>query len=146
MRDKTNPQTLWFTGHSLGAALAAVAVTHALEDEQQVSGIYSFGQPRVGDEEYPDAFNQWIGQPYFRFVNNNDRVTRMPPRSLGCSHTGQKRYIDSAGAIHADFSKWEKFLNRVTGRMEDFLKPGTDGLKDHAMPRYRKHILSFLYT
>ncbi len=140
MRDKTNPQTLCFTGHSLGAVLAAVAVTHALADAQQVSGIYSFGQPRVGDEEYTDAFNQWIGQRYFRFVNNNDTVTRVPPRSLGYSHTGQMRYIDSDGAIHADFSKWEKFLNRVTGRMEDFLKPGTDGLKDHAMPLYRKHI------
>ena len=35
---------------------------------------------------------------------------------------------------------WNGFLDRVTGRMEDFLKPGTDGLKNHSMSLYVQHI------
>jgi len=35
---------------------------------------------------------------------------------------------------------WSRFRDRVKGRMEDFLKPGTAGLKDHSMDRYEDHV------
>jgi hypothetical protein len=35
-------------------------------------------------------------------------------------------------------------LDRVAGRIEDFLKPGTAGLKDHSMIRYVAHIENVL--
>lgn len=140
LRDNNNPQTLWFTGHSLGAALAVVAVADLLADGQNVNGLYNFGQPRVGSDEFGAEFNRRFHAQQFRFVNNNDAVTRVPPRAFGYSHTGELRYIDSAGEIQQDIGFWDKFLERVTGRMEDFFKPGTDGLKDHSMSRYVAHI------
>ncbi|MDH5621711.1 MAG: lipase family protein [Gammaproteobacteria bacterium] len=140
LRDKNTPQSLWCTGHSLGAALAVLAVAHLLTDGQTVNGLYNFGQPRVGNPAFADEFNRRFSGRHFRFVHNNDAVTRVPPRSFGYSHTGALRYIDSSGQIQEDISFWQQFLDRVTGRMEDFLKPGTDGLKDHSMSLYVQHL------
>src|ERR1700686_2804213 len=49
----TIPQpTLWLTGHSLGGALAVLAsATFSMWQSAQirpVSGVYTFGQPRIG--------------------------------------------------------------------------------------------------
>ena len=139
-RGKDNPQSLWCTGHSLGAALAVVAVAKLLVDGQTVNGLYNFGQPRVGDDVFAAEFNRHFGERHFRFVNNNDAVTRVPPRDFGYSHTGQLRYIDASGEIQQDIGFWHRFLDRVTGRIEDFLDPGSDGLKDHSMVHYVHHI------
>lgn len=140
LRDKSNPQSVWFTGHSLGAALAVVAFAHLLVDRQTVNGLYNFGQPRVGNDAFADEFQRRFHGQHFRFVNNNDSVTHVPPRAFGYSHTGELRYIDSSGEIQEDMGFWNRFLDRVTGRMEDFLEPGTDGLKDHSMSLYVQHI------
>ena len=140
MRDKNNPQSLWCTGHSLGAALAVVAVAHLLADGQTVNGLYNFGQPRAGNDEFAAEFNRRFSGRHFRFVNNNDAVTRVPPREFGYSHTGELRYIDGSGVIQKDMGFWDRFLDRVSGRIEDFLKPGTDGLTDHSMSLYVEHI------
>lgn len=133
-------QSLWCTGHSLGAALAVIAVAKLLADGQTVNGLYDFGQPRVGDQAFVNEFERRINGCYFRFVNNNDTVTRVPPREFGYDHMGALRYIDTEGTIQTDMSFWDSFLDRVKGRMEDFLKPGTDGLKDHGMEHYEGHI------
>ena len=140
LRDKTHPQSLWCTGHSLGAALAVVAVAQLLVDGQTVNGLYTFGQPRVGNDAFAAEFHRRFPGRHFRFVNNNDTVTRVPPRDFGYDHTGELRYIDTAGHIQTDISFWNQFLDRVKGRMEDFLRPGTDGLKDHSMRLYAQHI------
>lgn len=133
-------QSLWCTGHSLGAALAVIATAKLLAAGDNVNGLYDFGQPRVGDEEFVNEFERRIDGRYFRFVNNNDTVTRVPPRALGYDHMGALRYIDSDGAIQTDMSFWDSFLDRVQGRMEDFLEPGTDGLKDLGMEHYEGQI------
>jgi triacylglycerol lipase len=139
-RNADRPQSVWCTGHSLGAALAVVAVATLLADGQTVNGLYNFGQPRVGDQAFADEFNRRFPGRHFRFVNNNDTVTRVPPREFGYRHTGELRYIDTAGQIQTDINFWRLFQNRVKGRLEDFLKPGTDGLKDHSMRLYVAHI------
>ncbi len=140
MRDTSHPQSLWCTGHSLGAALAVVAVAHLLTDNQTVNGLYNFGQPRVGDDAFAEEFNRRFGGQHFRFVNNNDSVARVPPSAFGYSHTGELRYIESSGEIRDDTGFWDRLRDRVRGRMEDFLKPGTDGLKDHSMDLYVQQI------
>ena len=140
LRDQNHPQSLWCTGHSLGGALAVVAAAQLLVDGHKVNGLYTFGQPRVGDEIFASECARRMGGQHFRFVNNNDTVTRVPPRTFAYAHTGEVRYIDTDGQIQTDVSFWDRFLERVKGRMEDFLRPGTDGLKDHSMKRYVEHI------
>lgn len=129
--------SLWFTGHSLGAALATLAVAKMrLENEtheEPIHGLYTFGSPRVGDREFSERFNANFKNQTFRIVNNNDVVTRIPMRVHGYRHIGQFWYITSGGELDDDIDWWNLKLDRAMGWLEDFGKPGVDGVKDHSM-------------
>ena len=129
-------QSLWFTGHSLGAALANLAAAALREDDKPVHGLYTFGQPRVGNREFERNFNADFKPRYFRFVNNNDLVTRVPLRSMTYSHAGSFLYFDSDGKLSDDLHWWFRFLDSVEGRIEDLGKLGPDDIKDHSMDKY----------
>ncbi len=144
---QTNAQSLWVTGHSLGAALAALTVARLrFEEDKPVYGLYTYGQPRTGDRDFERNFNLDFKSKAFRFVNNNDIVPRVPPREFSYSHVGSFIYIDGKGKLHTDSSFWYKLLDRIQGRIEDLGKPGTDGIKDHAIANYVKHLGSNIKT
>lgn len=134
-------QSLWFTGHSLGAALAALAVATLREEQDKpVYGLYTFGQPRTGDRDFERVFNQDCKPRSFRFVNNNDIVTRVPLRVMGYSHVGTFLYFDAEGNLHDDPSWWYRFVDGTQGRVEDLGKMGPDEIKDHSMDTYVKRL------
>lgn len=137
---QVHAQSIWVTGHSLGAALATLAVATFGEEAKPVHGLYTFGQPRVGGKTFARNFDLDFQSRTFRFVNNNDVVTRVPPRELGYRHVGKVLVIDSAGKLQTDLHFWNAFLDRVRGRIEDLGKPGTDGIKDHSMAKYLKQL------
>ncbi|SEL19416.1 lipase family protein [Nitrosovibrio tenuis] len=71
---------VFYTGHSLGAALATLA---ALRRAPQA--VYTFASPRVGNE----AFAASLGSlPIFRIVDDEDALTSLPPEVLGYRHVG----------------------------------------------------------
>lgn len=65
---------LFITGHSLGGALATIA---AKKLNHRIASCYTFGSPRVGDEDWISN----IKAPLYRVVNAADCVTMMPPSS-----------------------------------------------------------------
>jgi len=77
---------LYITGHSLGGAMATICASRMVARGIVVSGLYTFGSPRVGDAE----FVAHLGTTHFRFVNNNDIVTKAPPLMCGFRHHGQE--------------------------------------------------------
>ncbi|MBI2313733.1 MAG: lipase family protein [Betaproteobacteria bacterium] len=129
-------RSLWFTGHSLGAALATLAVAQLRQEDKPVYGLYTFGQPRTGDREFERTFNQDFKPRCFRFVNNNDLVTRVPPRASGFSHVGTFLYFDRDGKLQDDPGFWYRFLDGMKARIEDLGELGPDALRDHRMDGY----------
>lgn len=81
---------IWITGHSLGGALATLCAGRY----GNVQGVYTFGSPRVGDEAFKDKFDVKM----YRFVNNYDIVSRVPPW-YPFIHVGVLKFIDGDGII-----------------------------------------------
>jgi len=118
--------TVWFCGHSLGAALATIAAYHHRE---QTQGLYTFGSPRVGNRLLAVELSEAVPGT-FRFVHHRDIVTTVPPDGLripadlsdlreiwsvlrergstGYTHVGQVKYISGGQA-------WQVGENEETG-------------------------------
>lgn len=134
---RTKNHKIWVTGHSLGAALATLAAARMqITDGISVHGLYTFGHPRTGDEDFANGVDAVLPGKVYRFVNNNDVVPRVPPRKLGYCHVGRFVYFTTAGKVTNKISVWARRLDRIKGRIADLGKPGTDGVKDHDMNRY----------
>ncbi|MFC7328669.1 lipase family protein [Marinactinospora rubrisoli] len=135
---RTSGQTLWFTGHSLGGALAMLAAARMHFDDPGLlaDGVYTFGQPRTGDGELSAAYDEAFRGRMFRFVNNNDVVPQLPPPPV-YRHVAKEMYIDSAGKLG---DKKPSLIGRATdslrGHTADLFAPGSDGIRDHFIKSY----------
>ena len=92
---RDNDQPVFVTGHSLGAALAGLAVGASNTKHTEIAGLYTYGMPRVGNKTFAEKFKARFGRRTFRFVNNNDIVTRLPPGAIGYKHVGVVKYLNS---------------------------------------------------
>ncbi|UVS79004.1 lipase family protein [Actinokineospora sp. UTMC 2448] len=134
---RDNDQTIWFTGHSLGGALAALAAMrlHFEEPRLLADGVYTFGQPRVCDRTLAQAHDEAFRGRAHRFVNNNDIVPQVPP-APAFQHTEAVHYIDSDGRIRDSLSVFGGLADRAKGLTADAFAPAGDGVRDHLMNRY----------
>jgi hypothetical protein len=105
-------RTAWFTGHSLGAALATLAADRAKFD----SCVCTLGSPRVGNEAFGKGFNARFADRSRRYVNDADIVTHVPPPlPLPYFHVDQLRYIDAGGSIGNQAPARANFFNELIG-------------------------------
>ena len=108
----------YFTGHSLGGALALITTRELASD---ISGAcYTFGAPRVANYEY----FQHMKTPVFRIVNSADIVPRVPPGA-------------AMGALAKVIQGINWLIKNITGRklpVMDWVEEKVDRLK-----HYRHH-------
>jgi len=81
-------KNILYLGHSLGAtivAFAAVDLQYIHNITQPVPFVFTFGQPRIGNEDWANFYNIWVPQSV-RIVHNRDPVPHLPLQSMGFYH------------------------------------------------------------
>lgn len=145
---RTKKQRIWVTGHSLGGALATLA-GRRLGKAMKPAGIFTFGQPRVGDPQFAKKFKLTM----HRFVNDRDLAPRVPPRGIFIRyrHVGIEQFLRRDGQLEqgeGDTSLLENlFLTRIVNEMGDRALTEAEldglvrgGLEDHKITNYIKKI------
>jgi len=124
-------------GHSLGGAMAIYVAQELANAGHENIVLYTFGSPRIGNIDYVDS----IHIPHWRFVNNNDGVTRVPPGLMGFAHHGELKYIDYYGNIKP-LTRWQRTKDMIRGHWAAAKKLQLfDWMYDHNMDRYLKKIM-----
>src|SRR3954466_11482752 len=134
---RENTQPVWFCGHSLGGAMATICAyrckTSSISSNPQE--LHTFGSPRVGCKRYI----RHTHVKHYRWVNNNDVVTRVPPVWLGYRHGVLEVYLDRNGRIRRLTGGWRR-RDRWLGLIAGLLHWKLDLLADHSIRLYTRHI------
>ncbi len=133
----SNTRTLWFAGHSLGGAMAAICagrcvISHIRSNPR---ALFTYGSPRIGNRRYVN----YVQLEAIRWVNNNDIVTRLPPSWLGYRHKGVEAYLNSDGEI-CRVTGWQRMKDRWRGFVRNLRQGRIDHFVDHSIADYIEHI------
>jgi len=127
---------LYFTGHSMGGAVAAIAASW-----RPPHALYTFGAPRVGDQTFATSLNEVCS---FRIVNGRDLVAALPPvlPALPYVHIGAIEHLEAGAVGLASDAPKRRDDNRVSSPRAPWLtrwipwtKPPAR-LSDHAPVNY----------
>lgn len=140
---------LWITGHSLGGALAQLASLQIMDLKTmgrlkniKARALYTFGSPRVGDQEHAEkvnAFHKIFKVGVYRIRNHLDLVSMLPTSwniPFGnYAHTNGLHYIDENLNLHktkTDIPQEWIEINPI-----DF----TQNISDHYIDSYIENLL-----
>lgn len=109
---------VFYTGHSLGAALATLAAA-----KRPPKAVYTFGSPRVGNKAFANSLTDTL---IYRVVDDEDIVTAVPPEEIlgvrtGFVHVGTEHLLREKSSAFT----WLKHL-----------MPPPKPLADHAPVNY----------
>ena len=140
-RTQNLDKQLWFTGHSLGAAMTTIMASRCHHDAALPDPIetYTYGSPRVGWPTYVKS----LGMVHNRWVNNNDIVTRVPLTVMGYRHHGQEHYMNAYGNVRKP-TGWQRFKDRMRGMWMGLKQGKIDNFGDHSMVEYIKNLEKYV--
>jgi len=113
---------IFLTGHSLGGALANVAMWE-LETHRgvRIKRSYTFGAPRVFGRKMSRRVRNELNGRQFRVVNRNDIVPRVPSL-LRFQHTGAVAYINRRDRIQINPSFFYVAIDRILGYRANIIR------------------------
>ena len=124
-----NIDTLYVTGHSLGAAMATIAASRM---QTKVIALVTFGSPRAGNQEFVNS----LTVTHYRVQNNCDDVTKVPFMLMGFAHHGVHKYMNFDGEFR-NFTPWQQVKDMVRSRLRARAKGQKYiGVFDHMMANY----------
>jgi len=131
---------VWVTGHSLGAAMATIISARCVLDSDmpEVEELYTYGSPRVGWDKYCKS----LPVRHYRWRNNNDIVTTVPPAILGYKHHGTACYINAYGRVR-NLTGWQLTKDKLRGIWDGLKKGKIDSFSDHSIMEYIKHLEAY---
>jgi len=101
-------KALYITGHSLGAASAALLAALLVAEDRTyetirdpLKAVYTYGSPMIGNAAFANACdkNDFLRDNVFRYVYGHDVVPRVPPKASGdFRHFGREYRYTPAGA------------------------------------------------
>ena len=134
---------IYFTGHSLGGALAQIAT--AVFGSDQIAACYTFGSPRVGNA----YFDLWVKPPSYRVLNYADIVPQIPvfaprlPWPNFYRHSGDPRYLPDESQ-DSPFRYQPGGLVRIwqlaKGLVQFFRAGSILGIEDHGVTEYAQKL------
>lgn len=165
-----NNQPIWFTGHSLGGALAILAIAKlgSTGEFPNIKGIYTYGNPLVGDKEFRGKFDNMYQTGAYRVVNYKDPVSIIPFNlnikirkwsiSLQYEQVGKMLLLTETGEIakREDISsRWalvgvsiagviEAFITKIVKKIkssEETSKQIKELTEPHNLSRYKENII-----
>ncbi|MBI3272489.1 MAG: lipase family protein [Planctomycetes bacterium] len=131
---------VWYTGHSLGAALSTLAASR-----RPPAGLVTFGSPRVGNEAFVRDLDAGRIE---RFVHCCDVIPTLPPELLGYRHAGTLRFLTSGARLRVEPTAGRLLRDQVLGVYRyaahlPWFRPGMVKVRflvDHAIPNYEAAI------
>lgn len=132
--DATLP--VYVGGHSRGGSIGK-CLAFLLNKSVGVSGVATFGCPRVGDAQWAALYNVGLLPRTWCAINHNDVVARLPAWRWGYRHCGRPVYIDRKEIVHPDANMGRVWWDRLVGRVQA-LAAGRrfDGVRDHMQLQY----------
>lgn len=155
MEIKSNVQNkrIWLCGHSQGGALVTLLPCclkyNGILQEYDIGGGYTYGSPRVGDETFAREFTNNFGDKWYRFVNCNDYITRIPRRIFHYKHVpliGDEElcyYFDENGKLYSPNQShefWDKFWDKIEGGFNGICHLKLAMIEHHILNNYIKNI------
>jgi triacylglycerol lipase len=132
---------LFFTGHSLGGALAIIAAEKAMRElgaGATATAVYTFGGPRVGGEDFFGAYTPRLGNSTFRLINDTDIVPTVPPAFSGFRHVGRAQQCRTDGLF--DETSFKPIDENKPDFAESALKSGLSDFRALAAFRFLRSI------
>lgn len=86
---------IYATGYSLGSALTTIAALDLHNIFERVEQLYTFGEPRVGNEAFASFVTKSISERY-RIIHYADIVPHVPPQlPIPYAHFANEIWYDS---------------------------------------------------
>jgi triacylglycerol lipase len=130
----TEGARMWITGHSLGGALAKL---FAARCKLRIAGVYTFGEPRVGNAGFRDYYNALLKSCTFRVVDGEDFITRIPWLLGAYRHCGTEVFYDALNVPRVEPGWRVKGVSDLLGTWREWSRDGRVALlEDHHVGRY----------
>lgn len=132
---------LFFTGHSLGGALAVIAAERAMRElGAAATAVYTFGGPRVGGLDFFNSYTPALGNCTFRMVHGDDIVPTVPPPLLNTFlHVGRMNQCPTDGTF-ADPPTLAPTSGNDPGFVDGLVQAGLDDVRALAAFRFIRRI------
>ncbi len=139
MRFEKPTQKVWFCGHSQGGALAMLAARRFLEIGKQVQGVYTYGQPKLGDMLFAANYDSLLRERTFRIYNEDDSVVKNPPKLY---QAGIGVRLDKNGGFQLEYERLmlESGGDSLLSLLDSLFEYATDGLAAHRMQAYLQRL------